>query len=67
MTWTDPIVAEVRAVRDEHARNFGYDLARILEDAADLPPATVPGLASRVILVVHQAGRKGRPPPSAVR
>lgn len=32
MTWTDPIVAEVRAMRDEHARKFGYDLKRIFED-----------------------------------
>lgn len=28
----DPIVAEVRRARDEHARRFGYDLRRIHED-----------------------------------
>ncbi len=35
MTWTDPIVADVRAIRDEHARKFGYDLKRIFEDIQD--------------------------------
>jgi hypothetical protein len=29
---TDPIVEEVRKVRDEHARKFNYDLNRICED-----------------------------------
>lgn len=28
----DPIVEEVRRVRDEHARKFGYDLAAICAD-----------------------------------
>lgn len=28
----DPIVAEVRAVRQKHAARFGYDLRRIAED-----------------------------------
>ncbi len=28
----DPIVEEVRKVRDEHARKFNYDLGRICED-----------------------------------
>lgn len=28
----DPIVARVRAVRDEYARSLGYDLDRILAD-----------------------------------
>lgn len=28
----DPIVAEVRKVRDEHARRFNYDLAAICAD-----------------------------------
>ncbi len=28
----DPIVAEVRAVRDKHASQFGYDLKKIFRD-----------------------------------
>jgi len=31
-TMIDPIVAEVRAVRDKHASKFGYDLSRIFLD-----------------------------------
>lgn len=29
---SDPVIAEVRAVRDEHAARFGYDMARIFKD-----------------------------------
>ncbi|NQU23518.1 MAG: hypothetical protein HQ567_19735 [Candidatus Nealsonbacteria bacterium] len=29
---TDPIVAEVRAARDKHASQFGYDLKKIFRD-----------------------------------
>ena len=28
----DPIIAEVRAVRDKHASKFGYDLEKIFRD-----------------------------------
>lgn len=28
----DPIIAEVRAVRDEHAARFGYDVEAIFKD-----------------------------------
>ena len=31
--WRDEIVEEVRKVRDEHARRFGYDIAAIVADA----------------------------------
>ena len=31
----DPIVDEVRRVRDEHAARFGYDLDAIFEDIKD--------------------------------
>ncbi len=31
-TMIDPIIAEVRAVRDRHASKFGYDLSRIFRD-----------------------------------
>lgn len=30
--WRDPIVEEVRAIRDEYARQFGYDLRAIQRD-----------------------------------
>ena len=28
----DPIIAEIRAVRDEHAARFGYDVGAIFKD-----------------------------------
>ena len=30
--WKDPIVEEVRKVRDEHAKKFNYDLEKIVAD-----------------------------------
>lgn len=30
--WNDPIVDEVRRVREEHAARFGYDLRAIYDD-----------------------------------
>ena len=30
--WNDPIVEEVRKVRDEHAKKFNYDLRAITAD-----------------------------------
>ena len=30
--WKDPVVEEVRKIRDEYARSFDYDLGRICED-----------------------------------
>jgi hypothetical protein len=30
--WNDPIVEEVRKVRNEHAKKFGYDLRAIVAD-----------------------------------
>ena len=30
--WQDPIVEEVRRIRDEHAKQFNYDLHAICED-----------------------------------
>ena len=32
MTWTDPIVDEVRRIRDAHAAKFNYDLKAIFRD-----------------------------------
>jgi hypothetical protein len=31
-TTNDPIVAEVRAAREEHAAQFGYDVSEIFKD-----------------------------------
>jgi hypothetical protein len=30
--WSDPIVEEVRKVREEHAARFDYDLEKIFQD-----------------------------------
>jgi hypothetical protein len=30
--WEDPIVAEIRKIRNEHAAKFNYDIAAICED-----------------------------------
>lgn len=30
--WVDPIVSEVRAIRDLHAKKFNYDLQEIFKD-----------------------------------
>ncbi len=30
--WKDPIVAETRALRDEYARQFNYDIDAIFQD-----------------------------------
>jgi hypothetical protein len=30
--WQDPMVEEVRRIRDDHARKFNYDLHAICED-----------------------------------
>ncbi len=30
--WQDPIVEEIRRIRDEHAKKFEYDLHEICED-----------------------------------
>lgn len=31
-TWVDPSVAEVRAIREAHAKKFNYDVDAIFED-----------------------------------
>ncbi len=30
--WKDPVVEDVRRIRDEYARSFDYDLGKICED-----------------------------------
>ena len=36
----DPIIAEVRAVRDEHAARFGYDVKAIFRDIRSMQKAS---------------------------
>ena len=36
----DPIIAEVRAVRDAHAARFGYDVAAIFRDIREMQKAS---------------------------
>lgn len=36
----DPVIAEVRAVRDEHAARFGYDLKEIFRDIRAMQKAS---------------------------
>ncbi len=33
--WSDPIVEEVRRVREEHAAKFDYDIGRIVSDVKE--------------------------------
>jgi hypothetical protein len=35
MTWEDPVVEEIRRIRDEQAAKFDYDVRSILEDARE--------------------------------
>ena len=39
-TQTDPIIAEVWTVRDEHAARFGYDVAEIFRDIRAMQDAS---------------------------
>jgi hypothetical protein len=38
--WNDPIVEEVRKVRNEHAKKFNYDLQAIAADLKKLQEAS---------------------------
>ena len=53
--WKDPVVAETRALRDEYARQFNYEVEAIFEDlmkkqaihpewVVSLPPRKAKGL-----------------------
>lgn len=52
---SDPIIAQVRKVRDAYAKRFGYDLKRIFADlrmserkrAADARPSAAPGAPAK--------------------
>lgn len=69
--WQDPIVAETRAIRDEYARQFNYDINDIFKDLmakqAAHPERVVafPPRKPAVSTVVAQSGKGGclaRPP-----
>ena len=40
MRFTDPIIAEIRTVRDAHAARFGYDVEAIFSDIRDRQEAS---------------------------
>ena len=40
ITRHDPIIAEIRALRDEHAARFGYDVTRIFQDIRAMQDAS---------------------------
>ena len=52
--WTDPIVAEIRAVRDERAARLDYDVAAIfadirrMQDESDAEYVRLPGRPAAV-------------------
>ncbi|HTE47175.1 MAG TPA: hypothetical protein VK636_18140 [Gemmatimonadaceae bacterium] len=53
--WEDPIVAEVRAVRDKIAAQFDYDIGRIFDHFASLDKGR-----SKTAAKKKPAGRKGK-------
>jgi len=55
--WEDPIVAEVRAVREAHARKFNYDLDAIFNDIVQRQKQ---GEASGIKYVSRPRKRRGR-------
>ena len=64
MTWSDPIVDEIRRIREEHAASFNYDLRAIFEDLVERQRLS--GLTYYSILpdgtkVVTIPGTKGEP------
>ncbi len=69
--WQDPVVAETRALRDEYARQFNYDINEIFKDLmakqAAHPERVVafPPRKPSVSAVLAQSGKGGclaRPP-----
>ena len=45
--WQDPIVEEIRRIRDEHAKKFNYDLHAICEDFRKMQASSGHTLVSR--------------------
>jgi hypothetical protein len=65
--WQDPIVAETRALRDEYARQFNYDIGAIFEDLvaqqAKHPERVIsfPPRKPAVTATADQRGQRGKP------
>jgi hypothetical protein len=54
--WKDPVVEEVRAIRDEYARQFNYDIEAICRDLRDQENQSdreVVTLPPKRIILVH--------------
>lgn len=52
--WTDPIVEEVRRVREQHAAKFNYDISRIVADVKKREQAS-----KRVIVAAPEREHRG--------
>jgi len=58
--WDDPIVNEVRRVREEHAARFGYDLREIYRAVKEQEAASGRTFASYPPRRIEQGVRGGR-------
>jgi hypothetical protein len=68
--WQDPIVEEVRRIRDEHAKRFNYDLHAICEDFRKMQSSSGHTVVSRqprrsAIPLAQQQGAVADAPASA--
>lgn len=61
MTWTDPIVDEVRRARDAYAARFNYDLRAIWRDLKEQEQRSGRKVVSYVPKDVTTAGRGSSP------
>lgn len=70
--WQDPIVEEVRRIRDEHAKRFNYDLHAICEDFRKKQSSSGHTVVSRqprrpAIHVAQQGAPADRPAAASLR
>ena len=70
--WQDPIVEEVRRIRDEHAKRFNYDLHAICEDFRKMQSSSGRTVVSRqprrpAIPVTHQSAPADVPASASLR
>ena len=56
--WKDPIVKQVRKVREEHAAEFNFDIKVILEDARKRQVASKHRVVSFVVTPKAMEGSK---------
>lgn len=52
--WKDPVVEGVRALRDEYAQSFDYDLSKICEDLRDKQSKN----AQKVVTLPSKTGKE---------